>query len=169
MSKGQLKKYIEGLERAQLEEFVLDIYSDVKAAKEYLDFFLNPDVNKVVDKTQRALFSKVFKPNGDPVPRLKFSKMNDIMKAFSAKVRDPYLVADMMAYLIGLLCDYGSRYYHGEAFVRSLVANFGRYSKWLVSSGIEEEYKDRMDALITKTYSMGWNCTDRVYEAIRRE
>ncbi len=166
MSKGQLKKYIEGLERGQLEEFVLDIYSDVKAAKEYLDFFLNPDVNKVVDKTQRALYSKVFKPNGDPVLRLKFSKMNDIMKDFTAKVRDPYLVADMMAYLIGLLCDYGSRYYHGEAFVRSLVANFGRFSKWLVSSGLEKEYKDRMDALITKTYSIGWSCTDRVYEAI---
>lgn len=166
MSKAQLKKYIAGLDREHLEEFIVDIYTDVKAAKEYLDFFLNPDVNKVVDKTQRALYSKVYKPNGDPVLRVKFSKMNDIMKDFSAKVRDSYIVADMMAYLLGLLCDYGSRYYHGEAFVRSLVANFGRFSKWLVSSGIEEEYKERMEALIAKTHKIGWSCTDRVYDAI---
>lgn len=42
MSKAQLKKFLKDLERGQLEEFILDLYSDVKPAKEYLDFFLNP-------------------------------------------------------------------------------------------------------------------------------
>lgn len=166
MSKAQLKKYIQGLDRAHLEEFVLDIYSDVKPAKEYLDFFLNPDVNMVVEKTQRAIYSKVFRPNGDPVLKLKFSKINDIMKNFTNKVRDPYMVADMMMYLLTLLCDYGSKYSHGESFVRSLVANFGRLSKWLVSSGLENEYKNKMSSLITKTHRIGWGCTDWVYISI---
>lgn len=166
MSKAQLKKYIQGMEREHLEEMVLDLYSDVKAAKEYLDFFLNPDVEKLVDKTQRALYSRVFKPFGDPVLNIKFTKINNIMKDFTTKVKDPYLVANMMAYLLNLLGDYGAKYYHDEAFVRSVVANFGRFSKWLVSSGLEEEYKPRMAALIVKTHSMGWSCTDRVYAAI---
>ena len=166
MSKAQLKKYIQGLDREHLEEFILDVYSDVKPAKEYLDFFLNPDVNKVVDKTQRAIYSKVFRPNGDPVLKLKFTKINDIMKDFTAKVRDPHIVADMMVYLLTLLCNYGSKYYHSESFVRSLVANFGRLSKWLVSSGLENEYKDKMSSLIVKTHSIGWGCTDWVYATI---
>lgn len=166
MSKAQLKKYIQVLDREHLEEFVLDIYSDVKPAKEYIDFFLNPDVNKVVEKTQRAIYSKVFRPNGDPVLKLKFTKINDIMKDFTAKVRDPYIVADMMMYLLTLLCNYGSKYYHSESFVRSLVANFGRLSKWLVSSGLENEYKDKMSSLIDKTHSIGWGCTDWVYSSI---
>ncbi len=166
MSKAQLKKYIQELDRAHLEEFVLDIYSDVKPAKEYLDFFLNPDVNKVVEKTQRAIYSKVYRPSGEPLGRLKFSKINDIMKDFANKVRDPYIVADMMVYLLTLLCEFGLRYSHGEAFVRSLVANFGRFSKWLVSSGLENEYKDKMSSLIEKTHRIGWGCTDWVYSTI---
>lgn len=166
MSKAQLKKYIQGLDREHLEEFVMDIYSDVKPAKEYLDFFLNPDVNKVVEKTQRAIYSKVYRPNGEPLGRLKFSKINDIMKDLTSKVRDPYIVADMMVYLLTLLCEYGSRHRHNESFVRSLVANFGRFSKWLVSSGLENEYKDKMSSLIEKTHKIGWECTDWVYDTI---
>ena len=166
MSKAQLKKYIQELDREHLEEFVLDIYSDVKPAKEYLDFFLNPDVNKVVEKTQRTIYSKIYRPNGEPLGRVKFSKINDIMKDFTNKVRDPYMVADMMVYLLTLLCEFGLRYGHGEAFVRSLVANFGRLSKWLVSSGLENEYKDKMNSLIDKTHRIGWGCTDWVYSSI---
>lgn len=166
MSKAQLKKYIQELDRAHLEEFVLDIYSDVKPAKEYLDFFLNPDVNKVVEKTQRAIYSKVYRPSGEPLGRLKFSKINDIMKDFANKVRDPYIVADMMVYLLTLLCEFGLRHSHGEAFVRSLVANFGRFSKWLVSSGLENEYKEKMNSMIAKTHKIGWGCTDWVYATI---
>lgn len=166
MSKAQLKKYIQGLDREHLEEFVLDIYSDVKPAKEYLDFFLNPDVNKVVDKTQKALYSKIFRPNGEPMTRVKFTKINDIMKDFSSKVRDPYIVADLMVYLLTTLCTYGERYCHGESFVRSLVANFGRFSKWIVSSGIEKEYKEKMETLISKTRRIGWDCTNWICNSI---
>ncbi len=166
MSKAQLKKYIQGLDREHLEEFILDIYSDVKPAKEYLDFFLNPDVEKVVAKTQQALYSKLYRPSGEPIMRLKFTKINDIMKDFTAKVRDPYVVADMMEYLLALLCGYGSHYCHDEAFVRSLVANFGRFSKWLVKHSLEKEYQEKMDELIRRTWSIGWDCTSWVRSSI---
>ncbi|MDE6648885.1 MAG: hypothetical protein K2K45_03040 [Muribaculaceae bacterium] len=166
MSKAQLKKYIEGLDREHLEEFVLDIYSDVKPAKEYLDFFLNPDVNKVTDKTRRALYARIFRANGAPLPRLRFSRINGIVKDFSAKVRDPYIVADLMEYLLMLLCEYGCRNRTSESFVRSLAASFGRFSKWLVSSGIEIEYKEKMRSLIEKTHGIDRDCTDRVYDAV---
>ncbi len=166
MSKTQLKKYIQGLDGEHLEEFVMDIYSDVKPAKEYLDFFLNPDVDKIVQKTEIALYSKIYKRDGSPNMRLKFTKINDIMKDFTTKVRDPHVVADMMVYLLTLLCQYGSRYTHTESFVRSLVANFGRFSKWLVSNGLENEYREKMDDLISKTTNIGWDCTSWVYSTI---
>ncbi len=166
MSKAQLKKFIKELDRAQLEEFVLDIYSDIKPAKDYLDFFLNPDVDKLVDKTQLSLYSRIFRPNGDPVGNLKFTKINDIMKNFTMKVRDAHVVADMMVYLLTLLCEYGSKYYHDESFVRSLVANFGRLSKWLIKNGLEKEYYDKMNSLIRHTYNIGWSCTDWIRNTI---
>lgn len=166
MSKSQLKKYLKELNRDQLEEFILDIYSDVKSAKEYLDFFLNPDVTKLVDKTQLQLYSKFYRPNGEPVSNLKFSKVNDIMKDFTNKMRDPYIVADMMVYLLTIICDYGRNYSYSESFVRSVISNFKRFSNWLVTNGLEKDYLQKMKNLITMTYSIGWNCSDGVYSGI---
>ncbi len=50
MSKLQLKKEIQKLERHQLEQMVLDAYAARKETKEYFDFFLNPDVEKLTEK-----------------------------------------------------------------------------------------------------------------------
>ncbi len=166
MSKSQLKKYIKDLNREQLEEFILDIYSDVKPAKEYLDFFLNPDVTKLIDKTQSSLYSKFYRPSGEPTFNLKFSKVNDIMKDFTTKIHDPFIVADMMVYLIKLICEYGRNYSYSESFVRSIISNFRKFSNWLVTNGIEKEYHQKMTQLISMTYSIGWSCSDGVYDAI---
>lgn len=119
-----------------------------------------------METTQRALYTKFYRPNGDPVLRLKFTKVNDIMKDFTTKVRDPRIVADMMVFLLNLICDYYSRYVHNEAFTKYVSSNFRRLSNWLVSSGLEKEYHEKMEKLIRKTYDIGWGCTDGVYNAI---
>ena len=49
MSKLQLKKEIQKLERHQLEQMVLDAYAARKETKEYFEFFLNPDVEKLTE------------------------------------------------------------------------------------------------------------------------
>lgn len=50
MGKQQLKKEIQLLERDQLEQMILEAYSAKKEIKEYFDFFLNPDVDKLTDR-----------------------------------------------------------------------------------------------------------------------
>ena len=43
MSKRELKAALKDLDREQLTDLILELYSDVKQAKEYLDFYANPD------------------------------------------------------------------------------------------------------------------------------
>lgn len=50
MSKSKLKKEIAMLERSQLEQMVLDAYEARKEIKEYFEFFLNPDVDKLLER-----------------------------------------------------------------------------------------------------------------------
>ena len=50
MSKLRLTKEIKQLERHQLEQMILDAYAARKEIKEYFDFFLNPDVDKLIEK-----------------------------------------------------------------------------------------------------------------------
>ena len=43
MSKVALKKYLNTLQKGDIVEMVLDLYDARKEAKEYLEYFLNPD------------------------------------------------------------------------------------------------------------------------------
>ena len=65
MSKLRLTKEIKQLERHQLEQMILDAYAARKEIKEYFDFFLNPDVDKLIEKYKVAA-SKEFRPFESP-------------------------------------------------------------------------------------------------------
>lgn len=50
MGKQQLKKEIQALPREQLELMILEAYEARKEIKQYFDFFINPDIDKLTDK-----------------------------------------------------------------------------------------------------------------------
>ena len=49
MSKIQLKKELQTMEAPQLREMILEAYSARKEIKEYFEFFLNPDIEHLLD------------------------------------------------------------------------------------------------------------------------
>lgn len=55
MSKTQLKKELSTMDREQIIQVVLDAYSARKETRDYFEFFLNPDVDKLYDKTLAAI------------------------------------------------------------------------------------------------------------------
>lgn len=59
MSKAQLKKYLQTLPHEQIVQVVLDLYDARKAAKEYLEFYMDPDAAKAVENAKKAVL-KVF-------------------------------------------------------------------------------------------------------------
>ena len=50
MSKTQLKKFLNTLNHDQITEMVLELYAARKEAKDYLDYFMNPDEEKMQEK-----------------------------------------------------------------------------------------------------------------------
>lgn len=50
MSKAQLKKELETMSREQIIQVVLDAYNARKETRDYFEFFLNPDVDKLYGK-----------------------------------------------------------------------------------------------------------------------
>ncbi len=61
MSKTALKKFIAGLSRQQLAEVLLQVYDAKKEAREYLDYFVDPDEEGALEK-YRGVVLKEFKP-----------------------------------------------------------------------------------------------------------
>ena len=55
MSKTTLKRELVNMDKEQLIELILEVYAARKDAKEYFEFFLNPDVGKLLDKYELAV------------------------------------------------------------------------------------------------------------------
>jgi hypothetical protein len=63
MSKSSLKKHLQSLSKEQIIEQVLDFYDNSKAAKEYLEYSLNPNEKEMFEK-YKAVIVNEFYPKG---------------------------------------------------------------------------------------------------------
>lgn len=59
MSKSTLKKELKTLDEDQLRELILDVYEALKPARDYFEFFINPDVEKLTEKYQKIIDKEV--------------------------------------------------------------------------------------------------------------
>ncbi|MDE5686815.1 MAG: hypothetical protein K2I26_09685, partial [Paramuribaculum sp.] len=59
MSKTQLKRMMAEMTAEQISEMVLELYAARPEAKEYLDFFVSPDIDRRLDKARSAIRKEV--------------------------------------------------------------------------------------------------------------
>ncbi|MEZ3590325.1 MAG: hypothetical protein K1V84_04760 [Muribaculaceae bacterium] len=55
MSKLKLKKELERMSPEHLRELLLDLYDARKEAKEYLEFYINPDAAKIIERYAKVI------------------------------------------------------------------------------------------------------------------
>lgn len=108
MSKAKLKKYLQTLTQEQLLEVLMDMYDARKAAKEYLEFFLDPDAGNELEKVKKEVSRIYFTPQGRPRAKFTIKDSNDLVADFIRLNVDAEHVADLMIY-------------HAEMFVSRLV------------------------------------------------
>lgn len=88
MSKTTVKKALEPLSRAQLVEMVLELYGARKEAKEYLDFWADPDVEKELEKAVAKINRLFFLSADKPRKKPKLTSIKTVIKAFADLVAD---------------------------------------------------------------------------------
>ncbi|MDE6416140.1 MAG: hypothetical protein K2K68_03840 [Duncaniella sp.] len=82
MSKLSVKKAISQFTPEQLRGLILDIYTKYKDAKEFLDFFADPDIEKTADRYREALNKEIYRVHHrQQSPRI--SVIKRILKDFS--------------------------------------------------------------------------------------
>lgn len=94
MSKTQLKKFLNTLNHDQITEMVLELYAARKEAKDYLDYFMNPDEEKMQEK-YRAIITKEFLPGPGRV-KGRTSRCRKAIKEFATLHPHPSRIADLM-------------------------------------------------------------------------
>lgn len=149
MSKAKLKKYLQTLPQEQLVEIILDLYNARKEAKEYLEFFLEPDQEKALEKAKKDIFRNYFTPQQYPRAKVSFKTGKEIVDDFIHLDIEPRLVADLMLYHASIsMSRIFARRLVSEATWNSTISLFRKAAEYIVTYKLRDEMERKIEKLV---------------------
>ncbi len=147
MSKTQLKKELQHMERDQLQELIMELYEARKEAKEYLDFFVDPDIEKMTEKYRATLRKEIGRVSrGRALPRM--TRVRKAVKNFSSFNPGAEYVAEMMTFAIEQLCAIVAGNWIKDATARSVARFLGETLVYIDRQEIVSIYLPRLIAAV---------------------
>lgn len=103
MSKTQLKKLLVHLDQEQMTQLILDLYDARPEAKDYLDFYAQPDIDTRLDKAKKLIDKEVRRrQRGFPRPRV--TKIKRYIRDISSLNPGNEFTLEIMTYAFEELC-----------------------------------------------------------------
>lgn len=125
MSKPQLKKLLHRLERSQLEQMFLDAYSARNEIKEYFEFYLNPDVEKLSEKYSTAIARELSKSRQGR-SKARISVIKRLIAEFSSFQPGFEAEIDLYYSTISNSLAAASSYYFSDTLINGIAALMAR-------------------------------------------
>lgn len=94
MSKAKLKRELKDFSHEQLMDLILQTYDSSKDAKDFLEFFVNPDVEKLREKFQKEIFREMWRGKRKSTARI--SHISRLIKSFRTYGVDSMEVLNLM-------------------------------------------------------------------------
>lgn len=149
MSKTKLKKYLATLSHEQIIQVVMDLYDARKEAKEYLEFFLNPDPKEALEKGKKNLYRNYFTPQGRTRARISVKAGTDMVSDFIKLGTDPEPVAELLLYHVEVMMTrLVLRHLVRETAWNTVVTQFRKALDYIYSYNLESLYERRIERII---------------------
>ena len=163
MSKIALKKYLGTIEKSEVIDVVLDLYDARKEAKEYLEYFLNPD-EKAKLKEYKAIIRNEFWPKRGE-GKCRFSVCKKAIADFRKLHLSPENLADLMLYLVENACEVADAWGDlWESFYDSTESNFEATMKYISKNNLLPKFQKRIDIILHNCESSGWGFPDDMWQ-----
>lgn len=94
MSKTELRKQLRTLEADDLRELIMEIYGARREAKEYLEFWLNPDIRKKLDNAVKEINKELARVRRHNYA-CRISQIRKILKEFETYGPDDGMLLDL--------------------------------------------------------------------------
>lgn len=162
MSKAQLKKQLNSLEKSQIIEMVMELYDAHKEAKEYLEFYVNPDEDKKLDEFKKIVL-KEFDDDISRDPQCRFSVCRKALSDFKKLAPSTETLAEAMVYYVERVCEFS--FYAGdlwEQYYDSATSNFRSMLKFLVKNDILEAMMPRVVQIMAWCWPCGYGFHDEI-------
>lgn len=149
MSKAQLKKYLQTLPHEQIVQVVLDLYDARKAAKEYLEFYMDPDAAKAVENAKKAVLKVFYTPQGHIRAKVRAKDASDIVADFLKLQTDSEYMSDLYLFhvevILSWLCN---RRIIRETAWNSVVSLFRKAADYLAATDNLVKLQPRIEKIM---------------------
>jgi len=160
MSKRDLKKYLNGLNKEQLEEQILELYEKFSPVKVYYDFVFNPKEETLLKECKLKISHEYFplQTKGKrKKPKMRRSVAQKYIKHFILLGVDPFVIADVMLYNIEIAQTFSSEnIIRQDLFYKSMFNSFDQALKFIIASGILTEFKTRIIDICNEVSEQKW-------------
>ena len=156
MSKRDLKKYLNNLDKEQLEEQIVDLYEKFNDIKVYYDFVFNPKEDKLVQEAKLKISNEYFPIKGKR-PKLRRSVSQKFIKHFLTLGVDSFVIADLMLYTIEIAQTYTSeKTIKQELFFKSMLNSFEQAISFMIEKNILYEFHNRVVVVKEESIRQNW-------------
>lgn len=144
MSKRDLKKYINELNKEQLENQIIELYDKFSDVKVYYDFAFNPNEVKLIQEAKFKITNEYFPVKGKKA-KMRRSVAQKFIKHFIKLGVDVTMVADVMLFTVETAQSFSSkRYIKYESFFKSIFTAYQQAVNFMIENGIINEFLDRV-------------------------
>lgn len=158
MSKTQLKRELQHLDADQLRELLVEVYEARKEAKEYLDFFINPDIDKMMEKYKTAANKEIGRVTRHRA-RPRVTRLRKLIKDFSGFNPGAEYEAELMTYIIEQFCSIGADNWIKESTQQSMAKHVGSTLVFIDRHGIVNDYLPRITKAIENMKPVNFYCS----------
>lgn len=156
MSKRDLKKYLNKLNKEQLEEQIIELYHKFGEVKIYYDFVFNPNEDKL-HREAKLKISNEYYPIKVKKSKMRRSLAQKIIKHYVTLGVDVYIIADIMLYNIEIAQTFSAeKTIKQELFFKSMLTSFQQALSFLIEHGILNEFQSRVVAIKDETINQNW-------------
>ncbi|HRN41248.1 MAG TPA: DUF6155 family protein [Vicingus sp.] len=156
MSKKDLKIYLKGLKKKQLEDQVLDLYDRFKQVKNFYNFVFKPQEEQLLEEAKFKITKEYF-PVGSRKPKARRSVAQNYIKHYIQLGVDAYVVAEIMLHNI----EVAQRYHQKkgvkqETFFKSMLKSFEQAVEYIAENQLNDEFNSSMLTIIKTIENQQW-------------
>jgi hypothetical protein len=156
LSKKELKTYLLGLSKPQLETQIIDLYDRFKEVKELYDFTFNPNENKLMDECKFKI-SKEYFPLNSRRPKARRSVAQNYIRHFMKLGVEPTLIAEVMIYNLELALAFSMEgKTMKEAFFKSMLKSFQDALNYIYDNGLFLKFMSRIEKILDHSLEQQW-------------
>ncbi len=168
MSKRDLKKYLDGLTKSQIQEQFVEMYDKFREVKTYYDFVFNPKEEKLIQEAKVKIYNEYF-PSKTKRAKLRRSVSQKFIKQFMTLGVDQFAIADIMLYTIEIAQLYTeNKIIKTDTFYKSMLNSYNQLIVFMIEKGIVYDFKNRIYKISENAQKQKWLYFQEYQETLER-